>query len=450
MRSLARGVATLFRGEAPTRQLARGTLISFFIQVTGVALILLAEIILARVLGATGYGLFATVMAWVQVLAMVTLLGSNHLLLRFVPTYVATAEWPLLRGLVRHCGRTSLVFAAAILLGAGLLLAALGERVAAETRWAFVIGLAAVPAAALSQQRQAILRGLHRVVEALSPELIVRPLVLMLLVAGLAWGLQRPVSPAVALLMNGAALVGAFLLGRHWQRRAMPAEVRAVSPVVRAGEWHRISLPLFLIAGMQLLITRMDIMLLGALAGHEDAGRYAAASRVADLVVFALASANVIVAPLIAGLHARDDIAGLQRMLNALARAVLLLTLPLVPLIAVFGQPILGLFGAGYEVAYVPLLILVCGQVVNALSGPVDFVMAMTGQQVRMLQILALATGLNLVLNLALIPSLGLVGAAIATASTTVFWNLCMRWVVRRRLGVDASVLVLLRGRGAG
>lgn len=448
MRSLTRRIAARFGGEGATRQLARGTLVSFLIQGAGAGLIFLSEILMARVLGAAGYGLFATVMAWLQVLAMVALLGSNHLLLRFVPTYVATGEWPLLRGLLRHCGRVSLASGAGIFLAAALLLAALGGRVAEETRWAFLIGMAALPVAALSLQRQAILRGLHRVAAALSPELIVRPALLMLLAAGAAWGLGAAVTAPTAMAMNGAAVIAAFLLGRYWQTVAMPVDARTVPPTFQRRTWLRITAPLFLIAGMQLLIARLDIMLLGALAGHEDAGRYAAASRIADLIVFALASANVIVAPLIAGLHARGDTAGLQRMLALLAKGVLLLTVPLVAVVGAFGRPILGLFGSGYEGAYLPLLILVCGQVVNAFSGPVDFVMSMTGQQVRMLQILALATALNVALNVALIPLLGPIGAAIATASTTVFWNLLMRRAVRLRLGVDASVLVLLRGHG--
>lgn len=447
MRSLTRRIATRFGGEGATRQLARGTLVSFLIQGVGAGLIFFSEVLMARVMGAVGYGLFATVMAWLQVLVIVALLGSNHLLLRFVPTYVATGEWPLLRGLLRHCGRISLVFGIGIILVTALLFTGLGERVAQETRWAFLVGMAALPVAALSLQRQAILRGLHRVAVALSPELIVRPVLLMLFAAGVVWGLGMAVTAPEALAMNGVALIAAYLLGRYWQATAMPAEARAAPPAARSREWLRVAMPLFLIAGMQLLIVRMDIMLLGTLAGHEEAGRYAAASRIADLIVFALASANVIVAPLIAGLHARGDVAGLQRMLSVLVKGVLWLTVPLVAAVLVFGRSALGLFGAGYEVAYLPLLILVCGQVVNALSGPVDFVMSMTGQQVRMMQILALATGLNLILNLALIPVLGLVGAAIATASTTVFWNLTMRRAVRRSLGVDASVLVLLRRR---
>ena len=445
--SVVRRLSALFGGEQVAEQLARGSLVSFFIQGSGAGLIFLSELVLARLLGASGYGLFATVAAWLQVLVIVALLGSNHLLLRFVPSYLASGDWALLRGLVLQCRRISLAIGVGVFFAAVLILWLWFEGLGVETRLSFVIGIAALPLAALALQRQAILRGLHHVAAAQAPELIVRPLLLMLLVVILAWVLGGSVSAPQALAMNGLAILAAFILGRFWQQRAMPAAVRITVPVIQARPWLHIALPLFLIAGMQLLIVRMDIIFLGALVGHEQAGHYAAASRVADLIVFALASANVVVAPLIAGLHARNDIAGLQRMLTILAKGVLVVTIPLVALVGYFGETILGLFGDGYRSAYVPLLILTCGQVVNALSGPVDFVMAMTGQQLKMLQILALATGLNVVLNFALIPLIGLTGAAIATAATTVFWNLTMRRVVCRRLGVDGSALVLLRGR---
>ena len=425
------------------RQLARGSLVSFFIQGTGAGLIFFSEILLARVLGVTQYGLFATVMAWSQVLVLVALVGNNHLLLRFVPTYLGRGEWSLLRGIQRYSSRISMFVALGVLSTAALLLASMSVQFSSEVRSAFLIGLAALPFAALSLQRQAFLRGLHRVAAALAPELILRPLLLMALVVALAFLAHAEMSAAAALALNGVAVFAAFAVGRLLQQRAMPTAARQAAPEERHAERIRIGVPLFLITGIQLLIVRLDIILLGAMAGHEAAGYYAPASRVADLVVFALASANVIVGPLVAGLYARNDVAGLQKVLATLAKGVLLFTIPLVFFITFFGLEILGLFGDEYRAAYVPLLILTCGQVVNAVSGPVDFVMAMTGQQVRMLQILALSAVLNVALNLLLIPPFGLVGAAIATASTTVFWNLLMRRAVMQRLGVDASILVL-------
>lgn len=448
IRYLQKLAGDVMRRDQAGGQLVRGSLVSFVLQGGGAGLIFISEIMLARVLDAADYGLFATVMAWVQVLAMVALLGSNNLLLRFVPAYVATADWPHLRGLVRYCQRGGVVLGLAVIVASFLILMALNGRIDSETRWAFMMGIMALPIVALSLQRQAILRGLHRVAVALSPDLIVRPAGLILMIAVLAWVFEMPLGAPHALAVNGLMFLLAFGLGHYWLRQVMPAQASICPATTQSREWLRIAAPLFLIAMMQLLIVRLDIMLLGILRGHDQAGHYAAASRVADLIVFALASANVIVAPLIAGLHARNDLAGMQKMLTLLTKGVTLLTIPLVVLMVVFGRRILGFFGAGYDIAYIPLLVLVCGQIVNALSGPVDFVMSMTGQQMKMLQILALATGLNLALNLLLIPAFGLTGAAIATASTTVFWNLLMRRVVRQRLGVDASVLVLLRKHG--
>lgn len=446
--SLRKLAGSLTHRDTAGRELVSGSLVSFVIQGAGAGLIFLSEVLIARVLDVSSYGLFATVMAWIQVLAMVALLGSNHLLLRFVPAYVAAEDWPHLRGLIKHCQRVSIGLGIALFVGCGAILAISHERIASDTRWAFLIGMAILPVAALSLQRQAILRGLHRVAVALTPELLVRPACLILAVASLAWVFEIRLGAPHVLAVSALMLILAFGLGQYWLRQSMPAQTYASPARSLTHDWIKIALPLFLIAVLQLLIVRLDIMLLGILQGHDAAGHYAAASRVADLIVFALASANVIVAPLIAGLHARNDLAGMQRMLTLLAWGVTLFTLPLVLVVVFWGRPILGFFGMGYDVAYVSLLILVGGQVVNALSGPVDFVMSMTGQQVKMLQILATATVLNLLLNLLLIPPFGLTGAAIATASTTVFWNLYMRRIVRQRLGIDPSVLVLLRRRG--
>lgn len=444
---MMRRAVALLSGDGVTGLLARGSVVSFLIQGIGAILIFLSEILLARVLGAEGYGLFATVAAWLQILVVLVLLGSNHLLLRFVPVYVASSEWGLLRGLISYCMRFSLALGGGLVLTSWFSLVTAGTMLSDETRSAFGIGLTVLPLAALSLQRQAVLRGLHRISSALVPEFVIRPVALMAMVAMTVWVANSGVSAAGALFLNGIALMIAFLIGWHWQQRALPCAAKTAKQDVRRHQWLKIAVPMFLVSGMQLLIVRLDIVFLSILTGHFEAGRYAAASRVADIIVFALASANVVVAPLIAGLHARGEIAALQAMLTSLAKGVLFLTIPLVGVIVLLGEEILGLFGQDYVVGYTALLILTFGQVVNALSGPVDFVMSMTGHQKKMLQILAGATLLHTFLGLLLIPAFGLIGAAAATACTTVYWNLAMRRSMIRKLGVDGSIWVLLRGR---
>ena len=67
----------------------------------------------------------------------------------------------------------------------------------------------------------------------------------------------------------------------------------------------------------------------------------------------------------------------------------------------------------------------------------------MTGHQLAALVILAGSLFLSLILNLILIPRLGITGSAIASAVTVSCWNIAMLIYVRRTLGIDASAVGL-------
>jgi O-antigen/teichoic acid export membrane protein len=425
--------------------LLHGALVSFVIQGAGAGITFMSEVLMARYLGAAGYGLFAMVLAWMQVASMPVLLGSNHLLLRYVPTYVVKEEWSLLRGLLRNSIYVALSMSL-IVFGASLLLSDLLD-LSNDVRASLTVGMTILPFIALSLQRQAILRGLHKIASALSPEHLIRPIVLICLASAWAFWVDVPLSAPGALTIYGFAVIVAFCIGWYWQVTAAPLEMKSVQAEAQPREWFRAAIPMFLIASMQLLITRIDIMMLGAMVDHEQTGIYAAASRVSDLVIFALASANTIAAPMIAGLYARNDTIGLQHMMIVLAKGVLVVTIPLVIIIVAFGHSILASFGTGYHLGYISLVILVVGQMINALCGPVGYIMVMTGHQKQSLYILAYITVLNFALNLSLIPLYGIEGAAIATAVTIAMWNILMLRYVRRHLGLDASLLALIGKR---
>ena len=65
----------------------------------------------------------------------------------------------------------------------------------------------------------------------------------------------------------------------------------------------------------------------------------------------------------------------------------------------------------------------------------------MTGNERGVAYVMGAGVVLNILLNLLLIPLLGMIGAAIATASGIIFWNIVLLVETRKRLGVDASIL---------
>ena len=72
------------------------------LNVAGMAQALLLQILLARLLGHEGYGHFAYVMAWVNILVYLAVMGHDMLMMRNVAAHRARQEWALLAGVLRH------------------------------------------------------------------------------------------------------------------------------------------------------------------------------------------------------------------------------------------------------------------------------------------------------------------------------------------------------------
>jgi O-antigen/teichoic acid export membrane protein len=242
------------------------------------------------------------------------------------------------------------------------------------------------------------------------------------------------------LLNLGSAFV-AGLLTLGALRGAVPTEARRAKAEGEPREWLRVALPLLVVNALLVVQERTDVLVVGSLLGTREAGIYGAASRVASLLAFGLSAVNAWAAPLISDLHARGDHAGLQRLTRLAARGIFAITFPACLGVALFGRQVLAAFGPEFEAAHTALLILAASQLVNALAGPVGFLMTMTGRQNAAARILGLHTVLVVALCLVLVPRFGIVGAALATAFTRASWNVVMAIAVWRRLRLRATIL---------
>jgi O-antigen/teichoic acid export membrane protein len=65
----------------------------------------------------------------------------------------------------------------------------------------------------------------------------------------------------------------------------------------------------------------------------------------------------------------------------------------------------------------------------------------MTGNERETVKGVGISTVINVVLNIALIPRYGSVGAAVATAASIVIWNLLLFRAVWVRLGIRSTAI---------
>jgi O-antigen/teichoic acid export membrane protein len=430
-------------------QFARGAAGAFSLKVVGTGTSFLTQLVLARVLGVDSYGVYAYVLAWIMLLALLATLGFQQGLLRFASAYLAQQKWALLHGVVRYA-QTRVAMAGVVVAATGAALIVGFQRyLPTELGDAFLIGLIVVPVLALMQVCGSLLRAFGKVLAALAPNLLLRHLFVLVGIALVAIVHTGSVGAPAAMAVTLAAMVLTLAIASWWLRRARPGEIAGAPIAEERALWLSATRFMLLIAGAQVLMERADVLLLGWLAGTTEAGIYSVAHRIALLVTFVLTSVNIIFAPTIATLYVQEDRAGLQGLVTMTAWWTTLSALAIALPLLVLAGFVLGLFGDAFVAGSSALHILLVGQVVSAMAGSVGYLMMMTGHERQASYIILAATAGNIVLNLLLIPPFGMEGAAIANAGTLIASNVAMAFFIWRKLDIVPSILGSLRSNAA-
>ncbi len=174
----------------------------------------------------------------------------------------------------------------------------------------------------------------------------------------------------------------------------------------------------------QLAMQRLDIVLVGAIAGLREAAIYTAASRF--LVIGQLA--GVAISRAVQPRLARALGAGDRRVTSELYRTatawLVLLAWPMYFVMALAAETLLSLFGEEYTAGAHVVVILSLTMLVATGCGMVDMVLIMAGRTSWNLANVLVAFTVNLVLDVLLIPAYGITGAAIGWSAAILCANL--------------------------
>lgn len=425
----------------------------------GLVLGFLAQIVFARVLGSEQYGVYTFILSWGMVLAVVARLGLPTVVLRFLPEYVSQHRTMEAWGLVRRAAQVATLvgFALALLGASGVAIAhqtlassSDGFRgiryVIASDPSALIVGLFVVPLLGLLYVQQGAAQAMNRIVLAFAPLQVLRHAMLLAAV-GLTWLVAGSLK-ADGLLLELVIVLLALSLGqRSMVMRILPQAARRTPDVSGWPMWATSALAL---VGAELSITiigNADTVILGMFARPHDVGIYSAAARTALLGSVALNCVTAVGAPVLSRLLADGDMRGVQ----ATVRSVLVWSV--VPsgalwigLVAVGGS-VLKVFGPDFESAYTPLIVLLTGQLVNAATGPVSYLLNLSGRERLAARVYAVAGMALVAVDIVLALRFGPIGAAVGTAFVVAGSNLWLAAIVKRELGIDATVASLVSWR---
>ena len=190
--------------------------------------------------------------------------------------------------------------------------------------------------------------------------------------------------------------------------------------------------PLFLISIAGVIINSADVIILGLFSGAKEVGVYVVAARIALLTTMLLQITNSAVAPKIAALYSENNIKSLEMMVKKVTRGLFFIGLSVFFIFILFGESILSIWGDEFREAYIILLILGFGQLVNLSTGAVGIVLIMTGHEKIQRNISIVFMFIFLILSLLLVSLYGVLGAAIATSITISGINLTKVFYVKK------------------
>jgi O-antigen/teichoic acid export membrane protein len=322
-----------------------------------VGTLFLAQMLLARLLGADSYGTYAVVLALVSLVTIALSAGINFAAVRVLPTAVALADQATLRDVDRRWRRHMVWLAGILGAGAALLLfpatQTLGAVAAISSAWACLMVASGV------------IRGWGWPLLAIGLSTVGRSFGILGAVV-IIYMMMGAVTLRMALwaTLAGTAIVALLSVVALWLVTAR-ARLGDNASSRLGGEWRRAAR-----AGVisDLLFTafgRLDVVILGFLASSGDVGLLAISLRLAEIVALPHMALSVYIGPTISLQRRGGGPFSLRSLvvLSATASAFALF-----PILA-WGQSILALMGPEFIAAIGPLSILATAHLLSVVLG---------------------------------------------------------------------------------
>lgn len=427
----------------------RAALDVFAIRIAAAGFAYGAQVLMARLMGGTEYGIFAAIWVWIAILGHSATLGLSQGACRFLPADLARGDLDSVRGFLIGGAAVTAVAALAVTLVGLALVWMQGSLLAGPYAAPLLVAALVLPVFAMQDYLEGVARSQNWAVLAIAPPYLLRQGLIMGAMLA-AVGLGAPAEAWVAVACTLAATGIAVALQAAWLILRLRA---AIAPGPRRYRWRA-----WLGAGLPIAATDLagaafnvvDVVILSLLLEPAAVGLYFAATRIQQFVVFVHFAASAATAQRFAAAKAVDDVAGLAGLVLAQARLTLAATI-LIGLAVIAAAPLLlGLFGPEFRASLPILAILVAGSVGASLFGPGEDLLTMLGGERLCAAITVAMLALAGALCLILVPAYGTTGAAVAMALANTARGWAMALGARTVHGIATPAYVGLLARGTG
>lgn len=387
-------------------------------------------------LGVEEFGIYSYLLLISNMAAMFALFGYPQLVTRQASIYIEKSEYSLLSGLwwFSFIGISfGLVVVLPIifwLLTSGLIKLPLNLKL-------LVLLLLNIIAIVFFSLCQAWLRGVGKAKLTILWAMVITPLInIFVLAFYFNFGVDIDASYALIAYLCSILLVTTFIF-LAIQKHSSNLLVTQRKDFDLMG-WAKSLIPFFFIGGVNLLMQRSDVFMLGLLSTFEDVGIYAYAVQIAAVVAMILAVFNTLFEPEIAAtLNNRSNNLP-QKTFTKMTRLVTIISVVIFSIMisVTYVVYIFDLWEIVNQKFLILLSVMGLAHLINNIFGPTGTFLSMSGFERETLKALVLATTLNIILNYFFISNFGVLGASLSTLISILFANLVLSRKLKSHLGI--------------
>jgi O-antigen/teichoic acid export membrane protein len=450
--------------EHPTSltKIARGGSANLVGAAGGAVLTLLLTWVVTRATEATVAGSLFALTSMFLIVAAIAELGSDVSLSKFLPHFLVADRLSDARTTARIAALVSVaagivVAALMVMFRAGIADLVVGAGGGTAATQAVIVLAVCIPLAALMNTALSATRGLSTIrptvlVDKLGRALLQVGCVLVAIAAGSGLG-GLTLAWATPYAVGAAAAVGWFIVIERRLVARSGAGLAASPRKVLWQEYASYTWPRVISRISQSVLQRADIVLVAALRSPAEAAVYTVATRLFVIGQLGTQAIQQVAAPHTSRLLASGDHTATKRVFQTITAWTMSLTWPFFLTCLALAPTLLHLFGGpSYREGQGVVAVLALAALLAAAGGPVDLILLMAGRSGVSLVNSLVALGVNLTLNLLLIPPLGIIGAAIAWAAAIVVRNVLgmvqvrsnLHWLPFSRSSVHVGGLALL------
>ena len=417
-------------------ELFKGSAITFVIKMSGMAFGYLLIYLISKKNGAEGVGFYNLFVKTLMVLGMLSALGMNISVLRYVGQFNNDANKSKMQLLYRYILSYVIPFSCLIGLFVFFFSKKLTSLLNDTGNYGVILKLVGItlPFFALNLINVEFIRGLKQLKISESIRSLIRPVVMVSFLLYWSSGDLRNVEILylfiVCIILNW--VISSFTIWNNLKN--IP---KKINDSFSRNELLKVSRPMMTTSILSTLLGVFPIFFIEYYRSTKDVGVFSVAFQIATIISLVLIIINTIAGPKFSELYWNNKHLELQKFISQSTKLMFYVSLILSIVIMTFSKELLGVFGNEFKEGYLCLIILVLGQLVNSITGSVGVLMNMASKQKALKDRFLLITIFSLVFYWYFIPKYGIIGSAIIFTISLITLNLSLVIYVKKTLKIS-------------